>query len=293
MNQPTLPNRNGERRIISVSAAPYDGYAFPRMLESLASIGATHVEPVFSVGFTEPFDESVFTEDRAGQHAAWLIEHGVRCHAFSSHMDLGRADAVDVFKGRMDFARRLGAKVIITNAASRNNARRFYTNTQRLVRHAEQIDMWIGLENPGDGSNNLLNLAADGPGLLERIGSPRVGLNYDAGNTISHRHGIDVVADAVAAMPMCLHTHIKDVRVNGDGYFFTAPGEGQVGCDRIVGALARTALDVSIEIPLRLHRGPDSQARRRAWRVPLADIELVLRPTLQFVQSHLNMEQPA
>jgi sugar phosphate isomerase/epimerase len=292
MTLPTLPRRNGEGRIVSVSSAPYDGYSFPRMLESLASIGATHVEPAFTVGYTEPFDESGFTEDQASQHATWLKESGIRCHAFSSHIDLGRADAVDLFKGKMDFARRLGARVIITGAAARSNAKRFYANIGHLVRHAEQLDMWIGLENQGDGSDNLLNVAADGAELLKRIGSPRVGLNYDAGNTISHRPGTDTAADALAAMPLCVHTRLKDVRVNDDGYFFTPLGEGQVGCDRIVEALARTALDVSIEIPLRLHRGPDAKPSRRAWRVPLADIEAILRPALQFVRSQLNIKEP-
>lgn len=282
-----LPKKDGAQRIVSVSAAPYDGHSFARVLESLASMGATHVEPAFIVGYTEPFDESAFSQAQARQYAAWLQEHGVRCHAFSSHIDLGRPDAVEVFKGRMDFARRIGARVINTNAAARSNERRFFANIEPLLRHAEALDMWIGLENPGDGSDNLLNTAADGPELLRRIGSPRVGLNYDAGNTISHRPGVDTVADALSALPQCLHTHVKDVRVNADGYFFTPLGQGQVGCARILQGMAATALDLSIEIPLRLHRGPDSRPSRGAWPVPLADIERVLGAALRFVDQHL------
>ena len=37
-------------RIISISAAPYDGYEFPAILESIASIGARYIEPAFIVG---------------------------------------------------------------------------------------------------------------------------------------------------------------------------------------------------------------------------------------------------
>lgn len=284
----TYPRRDGAERIVSVSGAPYDGYPFPRMLESLAAIGATHVEPAFIVGYTEPFDESAFTAEEARRHAAWLQEHGIRCHAFSSHIDLGRADAVEVFKGRMDFARRLGARVINTNAAARSNEKRFYANIDQLARHAEALDMWIGLENPGDGSDNLLNTAADAQALLARVGSARVALNHDAGNTISHRPGVDTVADALAALPLCLHTHVKDVRVNADGYFFTPLGQGSVGCARIVQAIAATPLDLSIEIPLRLHRGPDSKPSRGVYRAPLADIEGVLRQALQFVNAQLK-----
>ncbi|NDY92908.1 sugar phosphate isomerase/epimerase [Ideonella sp. TBM-1] len=277
-------------RTVSISGAPFDGYPAPHMLESLARIGATHVEPAYIVGYTEPFDESAFTEARAVEYARWLADAGIQCHAMSSHIDLGRPDALTVFAGRMAFAARIGAKVINTNAAARSNAARFHQNIQQLARLAEELGLVIGLENPGDGSDNLLNVAADGPGLLQRIGHPHVGLNYDAGNTISHRPGVDTVADALAALPLCVHTHIKDVRRTPQGYFFTGLGEGEIGCDRIVQALAATpaSLHLSIEIPMRLHRGPDAQPSRSAWRVPLADIEARLAEALAFVHRHLD-----
>jgi len=292
---PTLPQRDGQdgKRVISVSAAPYDGYAFPRVLESLASIGATHVEPAFIVGYTEPFDESAFSAAQARLYATWLREHGLGCHAFSSHIDLGRPDALAVFTGRMDFARAIGARVINTNAAHRSNERRFFENIEQLARHAERIGLWIGLENPGDGSDNLLNTADDAAALLARIGHPRVGLNYDAGNTISHRNAVVPAADALQALPMCLHTHIKDVRRTAEGYFFTPLGQGQIGCERILQALAPTALDLSIEIPLRLHRQANAQPSRGAFRVPLADIEAVLQGALAYVHAHLHAAQAA
>ncbi len=273
-------------RIISVSGAPYDGYEFPQVLESLARIGATHVEPAFIVGYTEPFDESAFTPAKARQSAAWLKDFGIGCDAFSSHIDLGRADAVDVFRGRMDFARALGARVINTNAAARKWQSRFFENIEVLARHAESIGITIGLENPGDGSDNLLNTAADGPALLERIGHACVGLNYDAGNTISHRPGVPTVQDALEAMPLCIHTHIKDVRV-ADGYFFTPLGEGQIGCDRILHAVAATPLNLSIEIPMRLHRNAQAQPSRAPYRVAIGDIEDTLSRALAFVRGQL------
>lgn len=278
-------------RSVSISGAPYDGYPAQRMLESLASIGATHVEPAYIVGYTEPFDESSFTPARAAEYAAWLREAGIACHAVSSHIDLGRPDALEVFRGRMDFAARIGARVINTNAAARANEARFFEHIGPLARHAEQLELLIGLENPGDGSDNLLNTAADGAGLLARIGHPNVGLNYDAGNTISHRPGVACADDAVLAMPLCLHTHVKDVRRSATGYFFTALGQGEIGCDRILRALAATPLSLSIEIPMRLHRGVDAQPSRAPFRVPLADIEARLSEALAYVRTHLQLSE--
>jgi sugar phosphate isomerase/epimerase len=287
---PSRPARNAvpAQRIVSISAAPYDGYDFPRVLESLASIGATHVEPAFIVGYTEPFDESAFEPAQARQWQCWLMDFSMKCHAFSSHIDLGSDDAVEVFRYRMDFARALGAEVINTNAAARKFKRRFFANIEVLARHAEDIGLKIGLENPGDGSDNLLNTAGDGPGLLALIGHDVVGLNYDAGNTISHRPDVVPGDDALAALPQCLHTHIKDVRSDGNGYFFTPLGQGSIGCARILRAVAQTDLNLSIEIPLRLHRQNNAQPSRAPYRVPIADIEAVIKPALAFVRQHLD-----
>ena len=279
-------------RIVSISAAPYDGYSFPEVLESLAACGVRHVEPAFIVGYTEPFDESAFTGAKAQQYLTWLNASGLGCFAFSSHIDLGRADAVDVFKGRMDFAATLGAKVINTNAAARRLSDNFFGNIEILARHAEQLGLIIGLENPGDGSDNLINTAQDGLDLLKRLGQPCVKLNYDAGNTISHRPpqkagGVNPAADALRALPGCGHTHIKDVRVTAEGYFFTSLGQGDIDCASILRAVAATDLNLSIELPLRLHRGPDAQPQRRSERVPLAELEAAIRTSLQFVERHL------
>ena len=104
-------------RPVSISAAPYDGYEPARALDSLAACGVRHVEPAFIVGYTEPFDETAFGEANARRYQGWLAASGLACHAFSSHIDLGRADAVPVLTGRMEFAAALGARVINTNAA--------------------------------------------------------------------------------------------------------------------------------------------------------------------------------
>ncbi len=282
-----ISRRYTANRIISVSGAPYDGHAFPTMLESLAKIGATHVEPAFIVGYTEPFDESSFTDAKATQYARWLQDAGVGCYAFSSHIDLGREDAVEVFRGRMDFARKIGARVINTNASARKTTERFHQNITVLARHAEALDMWIGLENPGDGSDNLLNVASDSEALLKSIAHERVALNYDAGNTVSHRPTVNATQDALDAMPYCLYTHIKDVSKRKDGYFFSGLGQGDVDCGKILQQVAKTPLCLSIEMPLRLHRKPDSQPSRHEQAVPLAEIETALSQALSFVSRHL------
>jgi sugar phosphate isomerase/epimerase len=277
-------------RILSISTAPYDGYDFPAALDSIAACGAKHVEPAFIVGYTEPFDEEVFNEKNAKQYAAWLKQSGLGCFAFSSHIDLGQPEADWIFARRMDFAAALGAKVINTNAAVRAYAESFFRNIAALAGHAERLDMIIALENPGNGEDNLFNVARDGLDLVEQIGSAYVRLNYDAGNTVSHRPGqVDPAQDALAAMPACAHVHLKDVQTRPEGYFFVPLGEGEVGCATILKAMrGREGLNLAIELPLRLHRNLAAQPVRRGSRVNLSEIETALRRSFTFVQSQLD-----
>lgn len=273
-------------RAVSISAAPYDGYPFPQVCDSLAACGARHVEPAFIVGYTEPFDETSFSPAAARACRAALEASGLACRAVSSHIDLGRDDAVEVFKGRMDFAAALGAAVINTNAAERGREARFRDNIGPLAEHAAALGLVIGLENPGNGEDNLMNDAAEGLALLRELALPAVRLNYDPGNTASHRPGrIDAAADAVAALPGCAHFHLKDVRRDADGWRFVVPGRGDIDCAAVLDALATCPdLPFAVELPLRLHRGPDAQPIRAAAPVPLAAIEAAVRDCLAYVR---------
>ena len=282
------------QRIISMSSVPYDGYDFPRALESMAACGVTHVEPAFIIGYSGPIDDREFTAEKASQYARWLADAGIGCYAFSAHnIQFDRADVVDIYRGRMDFAAGMGAKILNVTAAARVDSARYFKDIGLIARHAEQLGIMIGLENPGDGQDNLINTAQDGIALLEKLGHECIKLNYDAGNTISHRPfkdpgGVEPVADALLAMPYCGHVHIKDVHLDDQGrYFFTPIGKGDIDCATIVQAVGKTRLNLTIEMPLRLHRLANKQPKRRGEPLPLAEVEAAIRESLQFVEQHL------
>ena len=56
-----------------------------------------------------------------------------------------------------------------------------------------------------------------------------------------------------------------------------------------VRGVAGTDLALSVELPLRLHRGPNAQPIRRPEPVPLAEIEAAVRTSLAFVERHLGV----
>jgi sugar phosphate isomerase/epimerase len=279
--------------MLSVSAAPYDGHAIPAMLDSLARCGVTHVEPAYIVGYTEPFDESAFTDHAAGQWRSWLAASGLACFAMSAHMDLGTDDATRVFLRRMDFVRAIGGRVINTNASLRSREAQFHTTIGTLARHGADIGLQIGLENPGNGEDNLFNRASDGHDLIERLALPAIGLNFDPANLASHRPDADVTADSIVALPACIHFHVKDVRRAADGWHFTPIGQGDLDVAKILPAVGSfTNLPLSVELPLRLRRGPDAQPIRAPEPLPIAEIEAAITASLRTLAA-FGLERPS
>jgi sugar phosphate isomerase/epimerase len=277
-------------RILSVSAAPYDGYPLGATLDSLANCGVSHVEPAYIVGYTEPFTEEAFSKTAATAYRRAMAASGLRCHAVSAHMDLGTPDALEVFRRRMDFARTLGAGIINTNASLRVRAKQFRMNVDALAQHGAAIGLTIGLENPGNGEDDLVNTAADGVELVRAIGSPQVRLNFDPGNRVSHmKDDKDAAEDGLLALPSSAHFHIKDVKRRAGGWYFVTLGAGDIDYRPVLSGLTGfPGLPISIEIPLRLHRGLDALPVRRPEAVALAAIETTLRASLNYVRGSLS-----
>lgn len=273
------------RRILSIGSGAYSGHSYPVLLESLARCGVSHVEPAFIAGYTDPFDESVFSLHQAALMRRWLADSGVGCHAFSAHMSLGRPDSVDIFRRRMDFARTIGARIINTVVAAKTDETVFFKNIEVLSRHAEEIDFLIGLENPGDGNDNLFNTAQDGIDLIRRLGHPHIVMNYDPGNVPSHFSGkVDPVSEGLVALPFCAHMHIKDVRILVDRWIYPGISQGDIAYDTIMRELAgHPDLPFSLEILPAMCRGRDSKPQRIVPPPSLEDVENMIRVSLDYI----------
>jgi sugar phosphate isomerase/epimerase len=276
--------------ILSISTVAFDGYPFETAFEAIAALGAKYVEVAFIQGYTDPFAEDYFNESNARGITCLLSRYGLECFAFSSHINLGDDEAEAVFEKRMRFARMIGASLIISNASPVSQRVTFLRNTRKLALFAEKMELTIGLENPGDGIPNLLDTGREAESLIESIGSERVRVNYDFGNLISHKFGtVDPREDYKPAIKVTGHYHLKDVRRGEQpGWVFTEIGKGSIGYGPILCSLARLGIPISLEIPLRLHRAPDSRGVRAAHPVPLDRIRQVLSDSWSFVTKALH-----
>ena len=276
---------------LSISAAAFDGYELPVVFQEISRLGARYVEIAFIQGYMDAFGEEAFSEKRAKSVRRELAEAGLSCFAFSAHMDLGAPGAVALFERRMEFAKSVGAGIIVTNAAGRFRETGFFGNMEVLARKAETLGLIIGLENPGDGRENVVNCGKTGAKTIQRIDSPFVRLNYDFGNVVSHffeqRRPED---DFLPGLPFTAHLHLKDVKAFEKGWFFTEIGKGAINYPEIFRRLAaeKKGLPMSLEIPLRFTRTKDASPCRSVTPVPLEKIREILRGSLRYVETLLN-----
>jgi len=279
---------------IAVSTVAYDGYGLARACESLARLGATHVEPAFLGAFDRNGIAPDFSQAGAAATASMIAGSGLACQAMTMTFDLGALRAAPAMLRRMEFAWRAGARVVNVLAPPRRRERAFLANIEEIVRQAGSLGVRLGLENPGDGIASVMDAAADAASLVERFGSDSLGVNYDLGNRATHAPDQDPVQDAVEALPHCINVHLKDLRRTPQGCFFTAIGQGQIDCGALLDAIQarRSAPPVTIELPLRLHRRPDATLSRARYRAPLADIEAAIDVSLRYVLQRLGPPPP-
>jgi len=276
-----------EDRIISVSTAAFDGYDLAIAVNEISRLGVDHVELAFIQGYMDSFDEDYFSKINAKMIQGLLSDTGLSCFAFSAHMDLAARGAVDIFEKRMVFAKTVGAKIVITNAAPRSQEKEFIENILVLAEIAKSLDMIIALENPGNGKENVVNSGETGASIIKHIASDWVRLNYDFGNVISHFfERLRPEEDFIYALPFSAHLHIKDVKSNGQGWSFVEIGEGSIDYSLILKTLALRypQIPISLEIPLRITRDRDASPRRAASPLPLDEIRNVLQGSLDYVK---------
>jgi sugar phosphate isomerase/epimerase len=275
---------------VLISTAAFDGYELATAIKEIAAVGADGLEIAFIEGYTEPFTEEDFNQAHADEILSHLAKYDIPCLSFSAHMDLTKENGVDIFRKRMIFARMLGAETIVTNAAPLAKKDEFLSNISELGRSAKTIGIKIGLENPGDGKQNVIDTASMAGPVIDEIGQETVGLNYDFGNLISHCfEKVKPEQDYLSALPQTNHYHIKDVVRQDSGWAFCPIGQGLIDYKTILAAVASDPrpLPVSLEIPLRLLRAADAGPIRASERVELDHIRKVLKQSMVFTRQSM------
>ena len=220
--------------IISINTLAYEGYDLTTALQEIAKIGVSHVELGFTRGWTEGLTEAHFSEASAARISRLLSDLGLSSIALSAHIDLTTEESVDEIKRRIDFGKRLGVEIVNTKVGAISGRKKFEQNIKPIAEYAESMNVVIGLENPSEGTDQIITSGKTGAAVIEKIDSNFIKLNYDFGNAFTYSKGaVDPASDYKNAMPHACHLHLKDLKKVGDGWVFSQIGGGAVGYDSI------------------------------------------------------------
>lgn len=273
---------------LTVSLVAFDGYPLETALDVVAELGVVSVEPAMIAGYTDPFDESAFSDDRAATMRRAVEKAGLTCDAFSAHIDIGAPGGLEQALRRLRFAGALGAKRLATNAAKAQYRGAFERAVEPLAREAERTGVVLALENPGDGAPNVIDDAAAGARLVRSIGSSWIGINYDPGNLLTHRPDTNAAEDVRAFGPGLVSLHVKDAAPEGEWFRYCEVGGGVIDYETILRHC--DTLDphprYSIEAPVRLSRKPGGTTRRDEEPRPLDEVREALRSSIAWVVAH-------
>jgi sugar phosphate isomerase/epimerase len=97
---------------------------------------------------------------------------------------------------------------------------------KRAAEYAEEKSIYMSMEHM-DGAGTISGTPELLRGLVEKVGSPYLGVLYEPGNLmyisrIDYRHGLEVMKDFV------VHCHLKDMKPVGDEFEARLPGEGDI-----------------------------------------------------------------
>jgi sugar phosphate isomerase/epimerase len=272
---------------IAVNTLAFHGYPLDTALEEIARL-TSDVEPVYISKYDPTLREEYFHETNARKLRRRLDGLRLKVSSVGSHMDLGQAEAVEVFRRRMEFARAIGARMILTNATETSRKATFLRNIESLAVYAEKLDLVIALENPGDGQDQLLGTGLAGAALLEELGSDRVRLNYDFSNVFTYSKGTRRPEEELeAVLSYVSHLHLKNVKFSEGTWPVCGLDGGILDYRRLFQQFpALQSIPMSIELPVRF--GYDA-AFRFGLREQLATPSLdSIRKTLQDSLNYLR-----
>lgn len=261
----------------------YKGYDLAHALAGVRRLGFDTAEIASIIGNCIHVEPAEMTDEKAAEVKKMLIDNNLKTYAFAGHADLTDDKQYSDFLIKMQFAKKIGAKIINTNSGPIDRYDIFMTNLKEVIRLAEQLDIIVCLESHGD----IVDTGKKAAELMGKINHPLIRLNYDTGNTYYYAKGkIDIAEDLKYGLPYLAHIHLKDIRLEGNRAIYTAIGEGDLDFGAIFATIRTLGGPVpcGFEIPVYVEGTLDALSPAKA---PLSEreIDAAVRSSMKFVES--------
>ena len=266
---------------LAVSTNSYHSYTFEEALAGIAGAGYTSVELSSVPGWTEHVlrDSTDADLDRV---RAQLAAAGLDAISMSGHSDLASEEGIASFRKALRIAGYLGIRYITTSTGGHDDSssgsvedqrREFLTRFGPLADEAAAAGIDICLETHG----GLSSTGAKTAELVQAIGKPNVGINYDTANVIFYGD-VRPEEDILAAAPFVTHLHLKDKAGGDHDWNFPAIGTGNVDFAKVFTALDSVGFAGPVSVELEFQGEP--------WP-PLDDVQSALGSSRHFIRQYL------
>ena len=215
---------------LAVNTLVFHGRKFEQAFAMAAELGFKYVEPACIKNYyPDIIDDTFFSNANGRNFSAMITEAGLKVKSVGVHFNMGdHPEDADEMMKRLDFAKEIGADIVITNGAVKQNAKGFFDCIEKVTPLLEDFGLVLALENPGCGApHSIIATGADGASLMDKLGNPHVKLNYDASNVYSYSKGrVLPENDYLNAAPHNACLHLKQLKKDGDRWLFSAVGDG-------------------------------------------------------------------
>ncbi|CAN5662204.1 hypothetical protein BH23CHL3_BH23CHL3_05200 [soil metagenome] len=266
---------------LAVSTNSYHSYSLEEALAGIAGAGFTSVELSSVPGWTEHVlrDAPDSELDAVKQQVA---DVGLDAISMSGHSDLASDEGMAAFRKALRIASRLEIPFVTTSTGGHDDSsagsvedqrRDFLTRFGPLADEAGAAGINICIETHG----GLSSTGAKTAELIQAIGKPNVGINYDTANVIFYG-GVRPEEDIAAAALYVNHLHLKDKAGGDQEWNFPAIGAGNVDFSVVFHALEAVGFTGPVSVELEFQGEP--------WP-PLEEVNAAMAESHAFIRTHL------
>jgi len=238
--------------IVAYSSNGYHGFTVDEALEGIAAAGFRYVELNAVKGWTEHImpDMGEAEIERIRKKMETL---GLTPIALSGHCNLMTDKRLKDFKANIHLAHRLGSRYIVTSTGEAHFGEGEEFSDEELIKNIsgfipllEKYDMTLVIELHGVkyGSGEPVYR------LTQKIGSPRIGINYDTANA-RFWGGVECpLEDLDTCISDVKYVHLKDQIGEKKSWNFCATGKGELPLKEFMEKLDASGYDgvYSIEV---------------------------------------------
>ncbi|EHM43208.1 AP endonuclease, family 2, partial [Flavonifractor plautii ATCC 29863] len=273
------PSEKGDimGRIIAVNSNCYHGYSIEQAIDGIAAAGFRYIELTATKGWTEHvFPDQSF--ERLWQVKERLAEKGLTPFSMSGHCNLMDTARIHDFISNIRLAAFFGCGYIVSSIGEAHLSDQAVASNEVVAEHIralvpelEKYGLTLVLETHGDhGSGRILKE------IVDRVGSPRVGINYDTANALFYGN-VDLGADLDASMDAIRYMHLKDKGGERTVWDFPALGKGWLDFPLVFDKLAKAGNDCPFSIEIEF---------TQAGAKDLAEINQAVKDSAEYLTAH-------